>query len=176
MSVPIYLEAVRVYYQDYLPNRAAALSDPEAHYRQLAEQISEQVAQVSAQIEAKTAEPGEDYLTRFGKLNTARAQAEELALHDLLYSIPPETDEDVPASSRDQSLLVMREEENAIAQRLQMEERTPEAHSWDQRYPHLVEEVRWLQSDHEGVTEQQKKEQLERILAVQDAARPPRQT
>ncbi|MGV9679194.1 hypothetical protein ACWDSJ_28265 [Nocardia sp. NPDC003482] len=166
------IDQVRTYYSTYLPQATAALEDPETHFRELAERISERVAQISTQLEADAITPGQDYLERVGTLTTVRAQALEAALAELLYSMPPESQDDPEPSATERDLLVMRQEERAVEQRLEMEPGSPEATEWDRRYPHLVEEVTWLLADHEGLTEQQKREQLAQILARQDAARP----
>ncbi|MBF6223502.1 hypothetical protein IU479_36185, partial [Nocardia abscessus] len=55
-----------------------------------------------------------------GTLNTLRAQALESALAELLYSTPPEVDEDPEPSQTERDLLVMQQEERAVDQRLEM--------------------------------------------------------
>lgn len=165
------IDQVRTYYSTYLPQTTAALSDPEAHFRELADQISQRVEQISTRLEAEALTPGQDYLERVGTLNTLRAQAMESALAELLYSTEPETEDDPEPNRTDRDLLVMQQEERAVDQRLEMEPGSPEATEWDHRYPHLVEEVNWMLADHEGVTDPQKREQLVQILQRQDEAR-----
>lgn len=172
MSVPIYLERIRTYYQDFLPIQAAELEDPEGFYLELAERISDQVAELSAQIEAASIVPGETYVRRMGSLNVARVQAEEIAFNEILYSTPPETPEAGETSnSRDVDLAALTRESAAVDQRLEMEDGSAEAMAWDAQYPHLFEEVVWMRSDHEGLSEEQKRAQLQAIFAAQDAAR-----
>ncbi|WP_280404558.1 hypothetical protein [Nocardia brasiliensis] len=165
------IDQVRTYYSTYLPQTTEALEDPETHFQQLAEQISERVEQISTRLEADATTPGQDYLERVGTLNTVRAQALEAALAELLYSTPPEVEDDPEPSPTERDLLVMQQEERAVEQRLEMEPGSPEAIEWDRRYPHLVEEVNWVLADHEELTDQQKREQLAQILERQDAAR-----
>jgi len=117
MSV-IYTETVRRYFTEHRPRAMEALGSPqeaEDFFRQLGVQIEEQVQQSEDQI-AGSAPVGETYLEHVGRLRMARAQAQEIALADLLYSTPPENDDDEEISPRQQQLLQMgREiiEENA---------------------------------------------------------------
>ncbi|WP_446225053.1 hypothetical protein ACTWPB_08045 [Nocardia sp. IBHARD005] len=168
------IDQVRTYYTTYLPRTTQALEDPQTHFQQLAEQISERVEQISTQLETEAITPGQDYLERAGTLNTVRAQATEMALAELLYSMPQENQDDPEPTRTERDLLVMQQEEQAVEQRLEMESGSPEAIEWDRRYPHLVEEVHWMLSDHDDLTAEQKREQLALILERQDAARPAR--
>lgn len=95
MSV-IYTETVRRYYTEHRPLATEALGNPqetEDFFRSLGAQIEEQVQQSEDQI-AGTAPAGETYLQHVGRLRMARAQAQEIALADLLYSTPPEDDDE----------------------------------------------------------------------------------
>jgi hypothetical protein len=95
MSV-IYTEMVRRYYTEHRPMATEALGTPpetEDFFRHLGAQIEEQVQQGEDQI-AGTAPVGETYLQHVGRLRMARAQAQEIALADLLYSTPPEDDDE----------------------------------------------------------------------------------
>lgn len=173
MSTPIYLEQVRTYFRNYLPSRVATLEDPESYFAELAEAIAEQVATVSTQLEVTSRLPEESYLQRVGRLNAVRAQAQELALTEILYSIPTETSEsDDVSNARDVELATATAESNEVDRRLEMEEESAEAIDWDRRFPHLIEEVRWMQSDHGNLSEEEKRAQLQAIFAAQDAARP----
>jgi hypothetical protein len=172
MSVPTYLERIRTYYQEFLPTHVAELEDPEGLYLELAERISDQVAELSAQIEAASIAPGQTYVQRMGSLNVARVQAEEIAFNEILYSTPPETPEaPETGNSRDVDLAILNRESAAVDQRLEMEDGSAEAMAWDAQYPHLFEEVVWMRSDHDGLSEEQKRAQLRAIFAAQDAAR-----
>jgi len=110
MSV-IYTETVRRYFTEHRPLATEALGTPqetEDFFRQLGAQIEEQVQQGEDQI-AGRAPVGETYLQHVGRLRMARAQAQEIALADLLYSTPPEND-DEEISPRGQQLLQIRRE------------------------------------------------------------------
>jgi len=117
MSV-IYTETVRRYFTEHRPLATEALGTPqetEDFFRYLGARIEEQVQQSEDQI-AGPAPVGETYLQHVGRLRMARAQAQEIALADLLYSTPPEDDDNDEISPRQQQLLQMgREiiEENA---------------------------------------------------------------
>jgi len=110
MSVT-YTETVRRYFTEYRPLATEALGTPqetENFFQLLGAQIEEQVQQSEPQI-AGPAPVGETYLQHVGRLRMARAQAQEIALADLLYSTPPEND-DEEISPRGQQLLQMRRE------------------------------------------------------------------
>ncbi len=117
MSV-IYTEMVRRYFTEHRPLAMEAMGTPletEDFFRDLGAQIEEQVQQGEDRI-AGTAPLGETYLQHVGRLRMARAQAQELALTDLLYSNPPEDDEE-EISERGQQLLQTTRElarENAL--------------------------------------------------------------
>lgn len=111
MSV-IYTEMVRRYFTEHRPLATEALGTPqetEDFFRRLGAQIEEQVQQSEDQI-AGPAPAGETYLQHVGRLRMARAQAQEIALADLLYSTPPENDDEEEISPRGQQLLQMRRE------------------------------------------------------------------
>jgi hypothetical protein len=113
MSV-IYTEMVRRYYTEHRPRAAEALGSPqemEDYFRSLGAQIEEQVQQDEDKIAG--ADPvGETYLQKVGRLRMARAQAAEIALADLLYSTPPENDDEEEVSEQGHQLLQIRREMN----------------------------------------------------------------
>ncbi len=111
MSV-IYTETVRRYFTEHRPLAMEALGSPqeaEDFFRRLGAQIEEQVQQSEDQI-AGPAPVGETYLQHVGRLRMARAQAQEIALADLLYSTPPEDDDEEEISPRGRELLQMTRE------------------------------------------------------------------
>ncbi len=121
MSV-IYTETVRRYFTEHRPLAMEALGSPqetEDFFRQLGAQIEEQVQQGEDQI-AGPAPAGETYLQHVGRLRMARAQAQEIALADLLYSTPPETNDEEEFSPRSRELLQIHRE--MIAERAQLNE------------------------------------------------------
>lgn len=175
MSVPTYEARIRRYYQDFLPTRTEQLEDPETFFRELAEQINTQVIEVTDRLSAQTITPGEDYLIRVGKLNTAKTQAEELAFGELVYSIAPETDEDSeepeePAAT----MLTWQRDQAAIAERMAMDQDDDREaiEDWNAGHPHLQEMVTWLQSDHSGMDQEQMDNELEQVYARAQQARP----
>ena len=75
------------------PARVQAMTDPEAFFRELGEQVETQVQEVMLSL-AGPDQPGEQYLQKVGRLNMARLQAEEVVLTDLVWiSGPDETEE-----------------------------------------------------------------------------------
>jgi hypothetical protein len=108
MSV-IYTEMVRRYYTEHRPLAAEALGSPqemEDYFRSLGAQIEEQVQQGEDKI-AGTDPVGETYLQKVGRLRMARAQAAEIALADLLYSNPPENNEEEETSEHSRAVGAM---------------------------------------------------------------------
>ena len=119
MSVT-YTEMVRRYYTEHRPLATQALGTPqetEDFFRHLGAQIEEQVQQGEDQI-AGTAPVGETYLEHVGRLRMARAQAQEIALADLLYNTPPEDDDEEEGFSPEyrELLQLMRETQATRAQ------------------------------------------------------------
>lgn len=80
----------RNHWTRHAPDRLAALADPDAHFEALGQQIQEQVTALADQL-AGPDPAGEDYLTKTGRLNAARRQAEEAVLAELLWPVtePP---------------------------------------------------------------------------------------
>ncbi|NIK54310.1 hypothetical protein [Kribbella shirazensis] len=87
-----YATTAMAYFRDYLPTRYAELDDPAEYFRDLGEQIQDRVVDLAPQL-AGPDRPGEGFLAKTGRLNAARAQAEELVLSELLYSQKPEHEE-----------------------------------------------------------------------------------
>lgn len=71
-------------WQQGAPRRVAAIEDPTQFFTQLGEQVADQVEQIVLALEADL-DPGLAYLDRVGQMNAIRAQAEEVALADLVY-------------------------------------------------------------------------------------------
>jgi len=138
MSV-IYTETVRRYYTEHRPLAMEALGNPqetEDFFRQLGAQIEEQVQQSEDQI-AGPSPVGETYLQHVGRLRMARLQAQEIALADLLYSTPPETDDEEEGfSPRSRELMQMTREIHAT--RAQLIEQLDQEEMDAQRRQHLA--------------------------------------
>lgn len=78
------------HWQRWLPQRYAAIEDPEAYFAALGEEVSAEIAGLWAEMQAKAGNPpGEDFMDRVGRLNAMKKQAEEIVLHDLVL-LPPE--------------------------------------------------------------------------------------
>jgi hypothetical protein len=65
------------------------MQDPDAFFQVLGEQLSDDVAVLTAQLEGQ-APPGETFLARIGRLNTAALTAREQVLRE---GLPPAEDE-----------------------------------------------------------------------------------
>ena len=132
MSV-IFTETVRRHYTEHRPLATQALGNPqemEAFFRSLGAQIEEQVQQGEDQI-AGVDPVGETYLQKVGRLRMARAQATEIALADLLFSTPPETDDEEEFSPRSRELMQLTREI-----REEMAQLTEQLHQQEMDAPH----------------------------------------
>jgi hypothetical protein len=72
----------------WLPSRYAKINDPDSYFSTLGQEAAHQIEDLAAEL-AGSDPPGEDYLTRAGRLTTARLQAEEIVLPELIL-LPPE--------------------------------------------------------------------------------------
>lgn len=86
---PRYTAVVRQYWTRYRPAATSQLPNPEAFFERLGTQIEAEVSDLTARMQGPDW-PGETYLDKVGRLNSARSRAEEQVLADLLYSQPPE--------------------------------------------------------------------------------------
>ena len=77
------------HWRTHLPARYRALTDPEAFFGEMGEQIAEQVQQVAKDL-AGPDPAGESYLDKVGRLNMARLTAEAQVLRETLPA--PESD------------------------------------------------------------------------------------
>ena len=78
----------------WLPERYAAISDPDSFFSNLGQEAASRTADLTAEL-AGPDPAGEAYLVKVGRLNMARLQAEEVVLPELIL-LPPEpgADED----------------------------------------------------------------------------------
>lgn len=113
-----YVQRVRRYYRDYRPVATVELgtdSEAEDFFRSLARQIEDQVQDAEIPIAGPDV-AGETYLEKVGRLNMARLQAEELVLADLLYSSPPEEEDENEGIDPDRlERFQLRQEQQATA-------------------------------------------------------------
>lgn len=93
-SVNRYAKIAMTYYRDHMPTRYAEIENPEGYFQDLGAQIQDQVIDLTPELEGPD-QPGEGFLAKTGRLNAARNRAEELVLHELLYSQKPENEPDL---------------------------------------------------------------------------------
>lgn len=86
-----YVQIARTWWQEQRPAELAAMDDPTAFFGDLKEQIEARVTELSSSLEGPDT-PGEEYLEKVGRLNSARARAQEVALDELVFSIGPESE------------------------------------------------------------------------------------
>ncbi len=103
----------RSHWARWLPQRYAAISDPDSFFSTLGQETARQIEELAAEL-AGDDRPGEGYLEKAGRLTAARSQAEEIILPQqvLLASEPgtsegPEED-DLPAASGERPLVIGR--------------------------------------------------------------------
>lgn len=78
----------------WLPERYAAISDPDSFFSNLGQEAANRIADLAAEL-AGPDPAGEGYLVKVGRLNMARLQAEEVVLQELILLPPePEAEED----------------------------------------------------------------------------------
>jgi len=80
------------HWQETDPTRYAAIPNPMEFFSTLGDQVLAQVTEVSDKL-AGSDPPNEQYMVKVARLNTARMQAEELVLTDLVWILEPEQDE-----------------------------------------------------------------------------------
>lgn len=86
----------REHWEQHLPSRVAAMTDPEAFFEDLGEQVEEEIDQRARAIETQHAaeEPaGTSFLARAGQMGTARTVAEAEVLREMVL-LAPETETD----------------------------------------------------------------------------------
>lgn len=97
----------------WLPQRYAAISDPDSFFSTLGQETEQQIDDLATEL-AGDDQPGEDYLAKAGRLTAARSQAEEIILpQQILLAPEPETSEDPeendpPAASGERPLVIDR--------------------------------------------------------------------
>ena len=78
----------------WLPQRYAAIKDPDSFFSTLGQETVCQIDELAAEL-AGDDQPGESYLAKAGRLTAARSQAEEIILpQQVLLAPEPETSED----------------------------------------------------------------------------------
>jgi hypothetical protein len=69
------------HWREWLPTRYSQIPDPMTFFTQLGLQVAEQVSQLSLHLAGEDT-PGEGYLAKMGRLNSARMRAEEIVLRE----------------------------------------------------------------------------------------------
>lgn len=89
-----YGETAMAHWRRWLPQRFAQIEDPQEFFSRLGERVAEEVELLADHL-AGPDRPGEGYLGKAGRLETAKARAEERVLAELVYLEPePGTDPD----------------------------------------------------------------------------------
>ena len=84
----------RSHWERWLPQRYAAITDPDSFFSALGLETARQIDQLATEL-AGDDQPGEGYLAKAGRLTAARKQAEEIILPQQIL-LPPE-----PGTSED---------------------------------------------------------------------------
>lgn len=77
----------KAHWQRWLPTRYASLPDPDRHFTELGQQVAAQIGDLTMRL-AGPDQPGEGYLEKVGRLNAARAQAQEIVLRESVLLEP----------------------------------------------------------------------------------------
>jgi hypothetical protein len=77
----------RSHWQAWLPERYAAIREPDSFFSTLGLEAESQIEDLADQM-AGDGQPGEGYLERAGRLAAARSQAEEIILPQLILPAP----------------------------------------------------------------------------------------
>ena len=83
-----YGEMARRHWARWLPDRLAAIEDPEAFFTSLGNQAEDKITALAWEL-AGDDRPGEAYLAKAGRLGEARHRAEQIVLHEMIL-LPPE--------------------------------------------------------------------------------------
>lgn len=75
------------HWRRWLPARYDTIPDPEEFFEDLGQQVQTEIAQLSTQLAGEDP-AGESYLDKVGRLNMARAQAEEIVLRERVLLEP----------------------------------------------------------------------------------------
>jgi hypothetical protein len=76
------------HWKTWLPSRYAAIPNPDNFFSELGTEVSDRIAGLELEL-LEPEQPGEEFLTRVGRRNMARLQAEELVLREMVL-LPPE--------------------------------------------------------------------------------------
>lgn len=83
------------HWQRWLPQRYAAIENPDVFFADLGEEVSGEIADRWAELKAQAGNPpGEDFMDRVGRLNALKKQAEETVLAERVLLAPEPGAED----------------------------------------------------------------------------------
>jgi len=99
-----YVTLARSWWEQARPGELSSMNDPATFFSTLARQIETRIVDLSADLAGPDL-AGETYLEKVGRLNAARAQAQEMALDELVYSIGPEEEPEEEISPIGQAVL-----------------------------------------------------------------------
>ena len=89
----------------WLPQRYAAIQDPDSFFLTLGEEVAQQIGDLGLDL-AGGDPPGEGYLEKAGRLHMARLQAEEIVLTERVL-LEPEPGADPDSSDPEEPALPM---------------------------------------------------------------------
>ena len=91
-----YGEMARRHWARWLPNRYAAIENPETFFTSLGEEAAERITTLAWELAGDDI-PGEGYLAKAGRLGEARHRAEQIVLSEMILLEPePGAGEDNP--------------------------------------------------------------------------------
>ena len=93
------------HWKRWLPERYAAIQDPDSFFSTLGEEVAQQIGDLGLDL-AGDDPPGEGYLEKAGRLNMARLQAEEIVLTERVL-LEPEPGADPDSSDPEEPALPM---------------------------------------------------------------------
>ena len=101
-----YSAMARSHWARWLPQRYAAIEDPDSFFSAIGQEAARQIDELAAEL-AGDDQPGEGYLVKAGRLTAARSQAEEIILPQQILPPPepeasqdPEENDPPPASTQ----------------------------------------------------------------------------
>lgn len=79
-----YAQMAQNHWAQFLPNRYSQIPNPDEFFTALGQEVEEQIQDLAEQIAGQDP-PGEDYLSKVGRLNQARQTAREKVLAERVF-------------------------------------------------------------------------------------------
>lgn len=76
------------HWQKWFPDRYRAITDPELFFTELGQSAATRITELQTELAGPDL-PGESYLQKVGRLNSAKMQAEEIVLTEEVFPVPP---------------------------------------------------------------------------------------